>query len=55
MAERQKKDKAITIKVDEETFNKIDKIRTENDSTMSYEIRKMINYYFKNKKEFDDK
>lgn len=53
MPERPKKDISITIRIDESTYQRIEDIVEQNDSTISYEVRKMIKYYFQNKKAFE--
>jgi predicted transcriptional regulator len=44
---KSKKSESITIKIDEETKKILEDIVEKNDSTLSYEIRKMITYYLK--------
>lgn len=55
MALTPKKNNPITIKVDDATRKKIEDLTIKNNSTMSYEVRKMVDFYFESKEKMENK
>ena len=45
----QKKDKPITFRIDDETYEKIEELVKQNKTSVSLEIRKMIDFYLESK------
>lgn len=44
-----KKDKPITFRIDDETYEKIEELVKQNKTSVSLEIRKMIDFYLESK------
>ena len=55
MAITPKKNKPVTIRLDDETYEKIEKIAIQNKSSVSYEIRRMIDFFIESKKKLENK
>lgn len=48
-----KKDKPITFRLDQETYDEIEQIAIKNKTSVSYEVRKMIDFYLESKKKLE--
>ena len=48
-----KKDKPITFRIDDETYEKIEELVKQNKTSVSLEIRKMIDFYLESKERLE--
>ena len=48
-----KKDKQITFRIDDETYEKIEELVKQNKTSVSLEIRKMIDFYLESKERLE--
>lgn len=48
-----KKDKPITIRLDNETYDKIEEIAIKNKTNVSQEVRKMIDFFLDSKQKIE--
>lgn len=53
MAVLPKKDKPITFRLDQDTYDKIEEIAIKNKTSVSYEIRKMIDFFLESKERIE--